>query len=199
MTLLALYKHRGEAAPLPELVTSDAELIARELDQRGIAFARWPAQAQLGSEPSQADILNAYAAEIAQVQSSGGYGTVDAIRLTNDHPDRAALRQKFLAEHTHSEDEVRFFVEGRGLFCLHIDGEVLQLVCEQNDWISVPAGTRHWFDMGPTPHFCALRFFNNSEGWVADFTGDAIADGYPLLNELLHDSSPKDGKDPNNS
>ncbi|MFZ9271073.1 MAG: 1,2-dihydroxy-3-keto-5-methylthiopentene dioxygenase [Prochlorococcaceae cyanobacterium] len=191
MTLLALYDHTAHAEarqaamqPLPELLTSDGELIQRELDQRGIGFARWPARAQLGAAASQEEILSAYAPEIARVQASGTYPTVDAIRLTPEHPDRAALRQKFLAEHTHSEDEVRFFVEGRGLFCLHLGGEVLQLLCEQDDWISVPAGTRHWFDMGPEPHFCALRFFNNTEGWVAEFTGDTIADAYPRLDEV---------------
>jgi 1,2-dihydroxy-3-keto-5-methylthiopentene dioxygenase len=103
--------------------------------------------------------------------------------MTPDHPERQALRQKFLAEHTHSEDEVRFFVEGCGLFCLHIGDEVLQVLCERNDWLAVPAGTRHWFDMGPAPHFCALRFFNDPAGWVADFTGDPIAERYPRLDD----------------
>jgi 1,2-dihydroxy-3-keto-5-methylthiopentene dioxygenase len=106
---------------------------------------------------------------------------VDAIRLTPDHPDREALRKKFLAEHTHSEDEVRFFVEGQGLFCLHIGREVLQVLCQAEDWIRVPAGTRHWFDMGAEPHFTAIRFFDNPQGWVAQFTGDPIAQSFPYL------------------
>ena len=118
---------------------------------------------------------------IAQVQAGGSYPTVDAISIHPEHPKREQLRQQFLAEHTHSEDEVRFFVAGRGLFCLHLGDEVLQLLCEQNDWVSVPAGTRHWFDMGLAPQFTAIRFFNNSEGWVANFTGDPIASHYPLL------------------
>lgn len=168
----------------PVLRTSDPEQIQHELTQRGIAYTRWPARAQLAVDADQAAILAAYGPEIARVQQQGGYGTVDAIRMTPDHPDRVALRQKFLAEHTHSEDEVRFFVEGCGLFCLHLGDEVLQLICEQNDWIAVPAGTRHWFDMGPEPRFCALRFFNNSEGWVASFSGDPIADRYPRLDQL---------------
>jgi 1,2-dihydroxy-3-keto-5-methylthiopentene dioxygenase len=183
---LALYKDSGLGSdrPRPVLQTSDAEQIQQALAQRGIAFERWPAQARLAADADHAVILKAYAAEIARVQDNGGYATVDAIRMTPDHPDRQALRQKFLAEHTHNEDEVRFFVEGRGLFCLHLGDEVLQLICEQNDWIAVPAGTRHWFDMGPEPHFCALRFFNNTEGWVADFSGDPIATRYPSLDQL---------------
>jgi 1,2-dihydroxy-3-keto-5-methylthiopentene dioxygenase len=188
MSLLALYRHdastpSGQEARA-ELITSDAERIEGELASRGIRFQRWPAHAELPAGAGPEQILAAYNSEIARVQAGGNYPTVDAIRLAPDHPDREALRQKFLAEHTHSEDEVRFFVEGRGLFCLHIGEEVLQLICEAGDWIAVPAATRHWFDMGPEPSFCALRFFHNSDGWVAQFTGDPIAEGYPLLDQL---------------
>ncbi len=187
MTLLAIYTADTSHShhPMPEHLISDAARIQQELGERGIRFQRWPARTSLPEGADQAAILAAYAHEVAAVQRDGGYQTVDAIRLQPGHPDRDALRQKFLAEHTHSEDEVRFFVEGRGLFCLHLGDEVLQVVCEADDWISVPAGTRHWFDMGPAPQFCALRFFNNSEGWVAQFTGDPIAGRFPLLPELL--------------
>jgi 1,2-dihydroxy-3-keto-5-methylthiopentene dioxygenase len=173
----------GTSAPV--LQTTDPERIAAELEHRGLRFRRWPARATLPAGADQAAILAAYAEEIERVQAGGSYPTVDAIRLTPDHPDRVALREKFLSEHTHGEDEVRFFVEGRGLFCLHLEGEVLQVLCESGDWIAVPAGTRHWFDMGPEPSFCALRFFDNPEGWVAQFTGDAIAERYPRLDALL--------------
>ncbi|MEB3264120.1 MAG: cupin domain-containing protein [Synechococcus sp.] len=173
----------GHASPL--LRSSDAELIARELGARGVRFERWATPVALAADADQEAILAAYSGEIARVKAEGGYRTVDAIRLGPDHPDREALRAKFLSEHTHAEDEVRFFVEGRGLFCLHIGDEVLQLVCEQGDWIGVPAGTRHWFDTGERPCFCALRFFDNSEGWVATFTGDPIASRFPLLEEIL--------------
>ena len=88
--------------------------------------------------------------------------------MTPDHPERASLRRKFLDLHTHAEDEVRFFVEGQALFCLHIGAEVLLIRCERGDLISVPAGTRHWF--------------NNSEGWLATFTGTDISWSFPGLD-----------------
>ena len=53
-------------------------------------------------------------------------------------------------------------------------------LCEQGDLI-VPRERRHWFDMGSSPAICALRFFNNTEGWVAQFSGDPIADRFPTL------------------
>jgi 1,2-dihydroxy-3-keto-5-methylthiopentene dioxygenase len=56
------------------------------------------------------------------------------------------------------------------------------MLCEKDDLISVPANTRHWFDMGPNPRFTAIRLFNNTEGWVAKFTGDEIAKRFPLLD-----------------
>ena len=170
--------------PQPTLQTWDGELIRQELAKRGVLFQRWPARVELADDADQETILAAYAQEVAAVQQGGAYPTVDVIRMAPDHPDRQALRQKFLAEHTHSEDEVRLFVEGQGLFCLHLGDEVLQVLCEADDWIAVPAGTKHWFDMGPAPRFCALRFFNNPKGWVAEFTGDPIASRYPGLDQL---------------
>ena len=189
MSQLTIYpEHRGENGPqLPSLHTTAADVISAELSQRGISFQQWPARAALAADASPEQILAAYATEIERVQAGGRYPTVDAISIQPDHPKREQLRQQFLSEHTHSDDEVRFFVAGRGLFCLHLGDEVLQLLCEQNDWVSVPAGTRHWFDMGPEPLFTAIRFFNNSEGWVANFTGDPIASHY----HLLEDSTPR--------
>lgn len=174
-------KQGHDSPSIPLLSSDDGAVIAAELAARGLRFERWPARGELVDGADQEAILNAYASEIARIQSQGNYPTVDAIRLGPDHPDREALRRKFLAEHTHAEDEVRFFVEGQGLFCLHIGEEVLQVLCTRGDLIGVPAGTRHWFDMGAAPRFTALRFFANLEGWVAQFTGDDIACRYPLL------------------
>ena len=183
MSHLQIFSDAPGSHPLPSLASNDPALIAAELAARGIGFERWPAQAELPAGAGAEQVLAAYAAQIRQVQARGTYPTVDAIRITPDHPDREALRQKFLAEHTHSEDEVRFFVEGQGLFCLHIGDEVLQVLCQASDWISVPAGTKHWFDMGSTPQFCAIRFFDNPDGWVAHFSGDPLAKRFPLLDQ----------------
>jgi 1,2-dihydroxy-3-keto-5-methylthiopentene dioxygenase len=36
--------------------------------------------------------------------------------------------------------------------------------------------------MGPDPEFTAIRFFTSTEGWVAQFTGDTIAQRFPKLD-----------------
>ncbi|HEY0923331.1 acireductone dioxygenase [Rheinheimera pacifica] len=179
MSRLTVYSSDNATTPL--LDTSNNGHISAELAKAGIRFEQWQANAPVTAHSSNDDILQAYAADIQRLKRERGYITVDVISLSADHPDKTALRQKFLAEHTHSEDEVRFFVRGQGLFCLHIAGKVYQVLCQQNDLISVPAGTTHWFDMGSEPEFTAIRLFNNADGWVANFTGSSIARHFPLL------------------
>ncbi len=159
--------------------TTDGAEIARLLGEVGVRFERWSAEAPLAADADQSAVLAAYATSVARVQADGGYGTVDVLRLAKGTPNTAPMRAKFLDEHAHTEDEVRFFVEGSGAFYLHLGGSVYQAICVRGDLISVPAGTRHWFDMGPDPEFTAIRWFNNQEGWVPQFTGDGIAARFP--------------------
>lgn len=162
--------------------SDDAAAIAARLAEVGIRFEQWEASQPVAAGAGSDEVMAAYRDDIVRLTEATGYQTVDVISLDASHPDKTALRQKFLAEHTHSEDEVRFFVDGRGLFSLHVNDHVYEVLCEKGDLISVPAGTRHWFDMGPEPRFVAIRFFNNTEGWVARFTDSPIADSFSRLS-----------------
>ena len=71
------------------------------------------------------------------------------------------------------------------MFYLHIESKVFAVLCEQGDLISVPANTTHWFDMGGAPNFTAIRLFTNPEGWIANYTGDAIASQFPKYDDLV--------------
>ena len=177
MSRLTVYPETDAATVLVD--TSAPGQIASGLAQIGVRFECWPTRRELGAGAADENVLDAYAHEIEGLKLAGGYRAVDVIRLGPDHPDREALRAKFLSEHRHDEDEVRFFVEGAGLFCLREDGKVHVVLCEAGDMISVPAGVRHWFDMGPSPRFTAIRLFTSAEGWVARYTGDPIADAFP--------------------
>ncbi|MBF6469629.1 cupin [Nocardia beijingensis] len=170
--------------------TSDDEVIGTELAERGITFGRWPVVENAASVPSE-ELLAHYAKNVAELNESGRYKHIDIARIHPDDSDpqwpqtAAGARGKFLDEHRHAEDEVRFFAAGRGCFYLHLGEEVLAVVCEGGDLLSVPAGTLHWFDMGERPDFIAIRFFEEEDGWVGDFTGDKISAGFPTLDELL--------------
>ncbi|MEN5016620.1 acireductone dioxygenase [Erwinia sp. Eh17-17] len=168
-------------ATTPVWHSTDASEIADKLKAKEVRFERWEADRELGENPDADTVIKAYQHAIDRLVAEKGYQSWDVISMRADNPQKEVLRSKFLSEHTHGEDEVRFFVEGAGLFCLHLDGHIFQILCEKNDLISVPAGTPHWFDMGSSPNFTAIRIFDNQEGWVAKFTGDTIADAYPRL------------------
>lgn len=163
----------------------DFEAIAGRLQSLGVQFERWQADQAFGSDAEPGAVLDAYQVAIDRLKQSHGFQSVDVISLNADHPEKDKLRQKFLAEHIHSDFEVRFFVEGRGLFYLHVGDQVFAVLCEQGDLISVPANTPHWFDMGENPHFKCIRLFTTPEGWLADFTGDSIAERFPTLDQYL--------------
>jgi len=169
----------------PVLHSDDPEIIARELAAVGIQFERWEAAADIRAGDSPETVMAAYREDIDRLVAQRGYQSMDVISLDGTDPATVAkvpeLRQKFLSEHTHAEDEVRFFVAGRGLFSLHVEGRVYEVLCEQGDLIAVPAGTPHWFDMGPCPSFVAIRLFNNPDGWIANYTGESIAEKFSRL------------------
>lgn len=156
--------------------------IRTKLAEVGVRFEQWLTPAKLGKDAEQAEVLCAYKEDIERLIAEEGYQSVDVVNMHPKHPQKIQLRQKFLDEHTHSEDEVRFFVAGEGLFSLHIGRRVYEIHCRQGDLISVPANTPHWFDMGPNPEFIAIRLFNNPDGWVANFTGSDIAEIFNRLD-----------------
>jgi 1,2-dihydroxy-3-keto-5-methylthiopentene dioxygenase len=179
-SLLRVYTDADPTAPLLE--TTDGARIAEELAVLGVQFERWSAVVELPADADDATVIAAYAPEIERLKAAGGYVTVDVVRLAAGTPNTAPMRAKFLDEHAHAEDEVRFFVEGRGAFYLHANDRVYQTICVRGDLISVPAGTKHWFDMGAEPAFTAIRLFIEPAGWVANFTGDTIASRFPTLD-----------------
>lgn len=177
MSRLRIFADNDPTAPL--LATTEGERIAQELARIGVTFERWQAvQPVVPGDPPE-KIMAAYREDIDRLVRERGFRTVDVVSIAPDHPNREEMRRKFLDEHFHEEDEVRFFVAGSGLFTLHVGDKVYEIRCEAGDLIAVPDGTTHWFDMGPEPNFVAIRFFTEPDGWVGHFTGTDIAQKFP--------------------
>ena len=181
MTTLAVYRDNAELIE----ETRDFETIANRLHGIGVLFERWRANRELDDSASQDEIIAAYRGSVDRLMKHYGFKSVDVISMTPTHPDKEALRSKFLDEHIHSDFEVRFFIDGRGMFFVHAGDKVHAILCEQGDLISVPANTAHWFDMGPEPRLKCIRLFNTPEGWVAEYTGDPIAKRFPKLDDFI--------------
>ncbi len=180
MTRLTVFNTKSPSKSIME--TEEFSSISKQLISIGAHIERWPVDRQLAPNPTSDDILFAFAPEIERLKSERGYATADVVQIKLGDPNWPAMRQKFLAEHIHDEDEVRFFVEGTGAFYLHVGDEIYQVIGEVNDLLSVPRGTKHWFDGGPDGFFTVIRLFSDKNGWVAHFTGDPIAESVPTFH-----------------
>jgi 1,2-dihydroxy-3-keto-5-methylthiopentene dioxygenase len=177
MSRLTVY--REDAPGLPIFDSQDPAAVAAALKQIDVGFERWDSPVHLAADAPAEAILEAYRPYLDALMGATGAGSADVVKLTPEHPQAAALREKFLNEHTHTEPEIRFFVTGAGHFAFHAQGKVYLALCEAGDLINVPAGIKHWFDAGPQPNFTALRVFTDISGWVAHFTGDDISKRFP--------------------
>lgn len=176
MSRLSVY---DEATGRLQWVSEKGNEMSATLHEVGVRFERWAADMELSDAMDESAILKAYKTSVDLLMAEKGYQAVDVMHVRADNPNKETLRNKFLDEHIHTEDEVRFFVEGQGLFCLHIRDKIYAVLCEKGDLISVPDRVKHWFDMGAEPHLTCIRLFTNPEGWVAHYTSDPIAHRFP--------------------
>ena len=145
----------------------------------GIDYERWEMNDRAGPSASAEAILSAYAPEIETLKERGGYVTADVIDVRPDTVGLDAMLAKFNIEHRHDEDEVRFIVEGRGLFHIHPKSSpVVGLEVEAGDLIRVPRGTLHWFDLCGERRIRAIRLFQDTAGWTPHYTNSGIDRGY---------------------
>lgn len=159
---------------IPNKVLTHLEDITATLAEQGVRFERWQADAPIQPGANDEQVIGAYQQRIDALMAERGYQQVDVCR------EAAA---GLLDEHTRAEDLVRFFAAGRGLFTLHIEDYIYAVLCEKGDLIVVPAGAKHWLDMGEEPRFVAIRLFNQAPDQVVSFTGDQIAEAFPRLDD----------------
>ncbi|NUA43289.1 Acireductone dioxygenase [Dickeya solani] len=112
MSALTIFSDTDAGQPVWQ--SRDADAIARQLNAINVRFERWQADRDLSAAPSAEEVLAAYQHELDKLVAEKGYQSWDVVSMRADNPQKDALRTKFLSEHTHGEDEVRFFVEGRG-------------------------------------------------------------------------------------
>jgi 1,2-dihydroxy-3-keto-5-methylthiopentene dioxygenase len=163
----------------PTLRTEDPVVIAEALRAIGVRFERWELPVEVAPDAPAEAILDVCRPYLDTLMGQTGAGTADVIKLSPGSDAYPAMRAKFLDEHTHTEDEVRFFVQGAGNFILHVDGRVFDVHCTRHDLISVPAYVKHWFDAGENPSFTVLRVFTDTTGWTPHYTGDKISALFP--------------------
>ncbi|MCI0662395.1 MAG: cupin domain-containing protein [Acidobacteria bacterium] len=154
---------------------SDPKELTSYLSALGIDYEQWAPSHIVASTAPAEEILAAYATEIERLKSSGGYVTADVIDVGPQTPGLKELLAKFNREHWHDDDEVRFIIEGRGLFHIHPANQpVVAIEVEAGDLIRVPAGTLHWFNLCADLRIRAIRLFKNQAGWTPRYTDSGV-------------------------
>jgi 1,2-dihydroxy-3-keto-5-methylthiopentene dioxygenase len=161
---------------------TDVTEIRQFLEPHGIWYEHWPVENRLAANASNEEILNEFSAEIDSLKQRGGFVTADVINVNQDTPNLDAMLAKFDKEHTHSEDEVRFTVAGRGLFHIHpASGPVFAVEVESGDLINVPHGTKHWFNLCDDRAIRCIRLFQDASGWTPEYVSDGVHGSYQPL------------------
>lgn len=136
------------------------------LDSQGVYAAQLPTEAE-GYQPG-----------IDTLKAEKGYIEQDIVELSPDTPNLDAICAKFIDEHLHTEDEVRFVLEGEGIFDIRSsDDRWMRVQVEAGDLIVVPKDRHHRFMLTERKHIRCVRLFQDMSGWVPHYRGADSAAG----------------------
>lgn len=147
---------------------SDPKTIASILHDNKIPFESWGVRAL--NDRSVEGVLGAYADDVNRLKKERGYVTEDVIALDPNTPNLDVLLAKFRDEHHHTDDEVRFVVDGEGVFEINVtENERLKFTAQPGDLIVVPAWRRHLFYLTDARTIRCIRLFKDKSGWEANY------------------------------
>ncbi|MGH2414272.1 MAG: 1,2-dihydroxy-3-keto-5-methylthiopentene dioxygenase [Microcystaceae cyanobacterium] len=131
-------------------------------------------------EEEKEQVLQALDYYFEQLKQRDGYQSRDLIVLHANIPNFDTLLAKFERCHTHADDEVRYIVDGEGVFgFMRPDGSQVELTIQPEEYINVPAGVEHWFHLTEKRRIKAVRYFTTTEGWIPEYTETVIR--FPAL------------------
>ncbi|EFM12083.1 Acireductone dioxygenase (Fe(2+)-requiring) [Paenibacillus curdlanolyticus YK9] len=159
-----------------ERIQGDAN-VSEFLNNQNVIYEKWdmaklPANLKEKftlSDEEKAEILSVYDPEIRDLAARRGYQTWDIITLSEATPNLDELLKKFEDVHTHTEDEIRAIVGGRGIFIIKGSDDVgyFDVELEPGDIISVPENVAHFFTLMDNRQIVAVRLFIEKDGWIA--------------------------------
>lgn len=96
----------------------------------------------------------------------------DLLQLRRGVATSEAHLARFGRFHVHDDDEGRYVVAGSCVFGLVLPGlGQLQVSLGPGDHLCIPAGSEHWFALGPAGHLQAVRLFSRHAAMATTYTG----------------------------
>ena len=107
------------------------------------------------------------AATIDTIKREHHYVDQDVVELSPATPNLDVVCAKFDKEHYHTEDEVRFVLEGDGIFDVRdASDRWIRIEVSEGDIIVIPANRHHRFFLTDRKHIRCMRLFANNDGWA---------------------------------
>ncbi len=127
------------------------------------------------NEDEKEELLQTLDHYFAQLKQSDGYQSRDLIVLHPNIANLEILLSKFERCHIHADNEVRYIIDGEGVFGFVLpNNSQVELTIQSQEYINVPAGTEHWFHLTGARRIKAVRYFTTTEGWTPQYTKTAI-------------------------
>jgi 1,2-dihydroxy-3-keto-5-methylthiopentene dioxygenase len=164
---------------------TDIAAISEHLAVLGVKLQQWPigndpatlsllAQPGLSEEEKEA-VLRSLDHYFETLKAESSYHSRDLIVLHPDVPNLDGMLAKFSPPHAHAEDEVRYIIDGEGVFgFIAPSGQQMELTIQPEEYINVPARTPHWFYLTSQRCIKAVRYFCGTEGWVPEYLDEKI-------------------------
>ncbi len=173
-----------------ELLT-EIDDIADILLPAGVSLESWPVLRTselktLLSSPGLTDaekeaVLSGCDVYFNRLRESLGYQSRDLVVLFPETPGLDDLLAKFHQIHFHEDDEVRYILDGEGVFGFVLPGgEQVALLVEPGDFIRVPKNVEHWFHLTAKRRIKAVRYFTSTAGWVPVYTETRLMLTHPF-------------------
>jgi len=147
-----------EANWLNDRDETEGEITLDEVRAEGVHFE------QLATDP------DTFQASLDVLKKDNGYVEQDEIGLSPATPGLDAICAKFIDEHHHDDDEVRFVLDGEGIFDIRAgDDRWMRVKVEKGDLIVVPAKRHHRFMLTEVQTIRCVRLFKDQSGWVPHY------------------------------
>ncbi|XP_033109682.1 1,2-dihydroxy-3-keto-5-methylthiopentene dioxygenase-like [Anneissia japonica] len=142
------------------------------LDEHGVKY--WQIDADNYKEEGLLD----------KIRKERGYSYEDVISISKDKlPNYEEKIKSFFQEHLHTDEEIRFILDGSGYFDFRDrQGRWVRIAMEKNDLIVLPAGIYHRFTLDTKNYIKAMRLFVGEPVWTAHYRP---ADDLPCRREYL--------------
>jgi 1,2-dihydroxy-3-keto-5-methylthiopentene dioxygenase len=141
-------EHRGDDVPLSKL------------DALGVL--------QFKLDPSSSSYDPAEDKALSKIRSERGYTYTDTITLSPDKlPNYEAKILTFFQEHLHTDEEIRYCLEGSGYFDVRDEQDRwIRVKVQQGGMIILPAGMYHRFTLDSSNYGKFMRLFVGEPVWT---------------------------------